>query len=236
MSNNNIFPKLAAPFKASDLEWRAGATNQDKTKALALAYITSRAVMDRLDEVVSPENWKDHYTSGPDGGVLCGISIKVENEWITKWDGSENPTFEEIKGGLSGAFKRAAVKWQIGRYLYKLPKVWVACEQRGKTVVLNTTPDLPEWALPSADTTTPDPVPEDREKQILKELGYEDSPLPRRNNKRSHAWRAEIVKTIIDAGLVENAPQAVSFLNNSDLPTDTAPEDAVVWAKENHKA
>ena len=61
MKNQNTFTRLAAPFKFSDLEWRAGATNQDKTKALALAYITSRAVMDRLDEVIGPENWRDEY-------------------------------------------------------------------------------------------------------------------------------------------------------------------------------
>ena len=236
MKNQNTFTKLAAPFNPSDLEWRAGATNEGKTQALALAYITSRAVMDRLDEVVSPENWCDEYQPGPDGGLICGLSLRVNEEWVTKWDGAENTQFEEVKGGLSGAFKRAAVKWGIGRYLYRFPSIWVACEQRGKTIVLKATPDLPEWAFPSADTATPDPVPDAREKQILKELGYEDSPIHRGNGKRSHAWRAEIVKAIIDAGLAENAPEAVSFLNNSDLPTDTAPEDAVVWAKGNYKA
>ena len=56
-THNTVFAQLAAPFDPSDLEWRAGATNKDKNKALALAYITSRAVMDRLDDVVSPENW-----------------------------------------------------------------------------------------------------------------------------------------------------------------------------------
>ena len=236
MKNQNTFTKLAAPFNPSDLEWRAGATNEGKTQALALAYITSRAVMDRLDEVVSPENWRDEYQPGPDGGLICGLSLRVNEEWITKWDGAENTQFEEVKGGLSGSFKRAAVKWGIGRYLYKLPKVWVACEQRGKTVVLKTTPDLPEWALPSGDTSILDPVPEDREKQILKELGYEDSPKPANNGNRAKAWNAGVVKAIIAAGLVEDAAKAVKLLNQSDLPTDTTSEDAVVWAKENHKA
>ena len=236
MKNQNTFTKLAAPFNPSDLEWRAGATNQDKTTALALAYITSRAVMDRLDEVISPENWRDEYQPSPDGGLICGLSLRVNGEWVTKWDGAENTQFEEVKGGLSGAFKRAAVKWGIGRYLYKLPSVWAACELRGKTVMLNATPDLPKWALPSGDTATPDPVPEDKEKQILKELGYEDSPLPRGNGDRAKAWNAEVVKAIIAAGLVEDAAKAVKLLNESELPTDTTSEDAVVWAKENHKA
>ena len=83
MKNQNTFTRLAAPFNPSDLEWRAGATNQDKTQALALAYITSRAVMDRLDEVIGPENWCDEYQPGPDGGLICGLSLRVNGEWVT---------------------------------------------------------------------------------------------------------------------------------------------------------
>ncbi len=128
---------LAEPFDSKDVEFRAGATTQDKTKALALAYITSRAVMDRLDQAVGPENWRDEYTAGPDGGVLCGISIRIDDEWITKFDGAANTNYEAVKGGLSDAFKRAAVKWAIGRYLYALPSPWVACEVRGKTVKID---------------------------------------------------------------------------------------------------
>ena len=112
----------------------------------------------------------------------------------------------------------------------------MACETRGKTVVLKKAPNLPEWALPSADTATPDPVPEDREKQILKELGYEDSPKSANNGNRTKSWNAEVVKAIIAAGLVENAAGAVNILNQSDLPTDITQEDAIAWAKNNHKA
>jgi hypothetical protein len=142
------FEKLIAPFPANDIEWRAGATNREKNKALALAYITSRAVMNRLDDVAGPANWRDDYAPGPDGGVICGLSLRINGEWITKWDGAENSNFEAVKGGLSDAFKRAAVKWGIGRYLYNLDGVWTPCEERGKTVVLTATPSLPAWALP----------------------------------------------------------------------------------------
>ena len=144
----DLFTRLATPFHPNDIEWRAGATNADKTKALALAYITSRAVMDRLDEVVGPENWRDEYKPGPDGGVICGLSLRIDGEWITKWDGADNTEFEAIKGGLSDAFKRAGYKWGIGRYLYRLDSVWVPCELHGKTIVLKSTPPLPDWALP----------------------------------------------------------------------------------------
>lgn len=148
------FSDLAKPFPPEHVEWKAGATNVDKTKALAMAYIDSRAVMNRLDDVVGPQNWKDDYKAGPDGGVLCGISIRFGDEWITKWDGGENSDFEAVKGGLSDAFKRAAVKWGIGRYLYDVPSQWVECEQRGKTTVLKGKPTLPQWALPQAQPKT----------------------------------------------------------------------------------
>src|SRR5512135_1254515 len=162
----DIFARLSEPFNPGDIEWRAGATNADKTKALALAYITSRAVMDRLDEVIGPENWKDEYAPGPDGGVICGLSLRIGNEWITKWDGADNTEFEAIKGGLSDAFKRAGYKWGVGRYLYKLESVWVACEAHGKTISLKTTPPLPAWALPKdlikPSTQDQSPVASDR--------------------------------------------------------------------------
>jgi hypothetical protein len=180
-----IFARLAAPFHPEDLEWRAGATNADKTKALALAYITSRAVMDRLDEVIGPENWHDEYRPGPDGGVICGLSLRIEGEWITKWDGAENTDFEAIKGGLSDAFKRAGYKWGIGRYLYRLESAWVPCEQHGKTVSLKSTPPLPSWALPNewvsassnvVSKPSAKSVPE-REQEILSELGFSTKPV-----------------------------------------------------------
>ena len=78
MSNQINFSDLAAPFAPEDLEFRAGATTGDKTKALALAYITSRAVMNRLDDVVGPANWKDQYAPAPavasSAASLCGLT------------------------------------------------------------------------------------------------------------------------------------------------------------------
>lgn len=160
----NIFEDLAAPFEEKDIEWRAGATNTNKDKAMALAYVTSRAVMNRLDTVLTPANWQDDYKSGPDGGVICGIGLLVDrgdrSEWVTKWDGADSPRFEAVKGGLSDAFKRAAVKWGIGRYLYDLPNVWVKCHKQGDTVVLDETPKLPAWALPKPKKAKPEMVTE----------------------------------------------------------------------------
>jgi hypothetical protein len=40
------------------------------------------------------------------------------------------------KGSYSDAFKRAAVKWGVGRYLYALDAPWVDIEKRGNSYVL----------------------------------------------------------------------------------------------------
>ncbi len=126
-------------FEPADIEFRAGKPTEtgQGLRAMALAYLTARAVMDRLDSVCGPENWRDEYQPGPSGGVVCGISIRIGDEWITKFDGAPNSEYEAVKGGLSDSFKRAAVKWGIGRYLYALPTVWVRAEKRGKAVIID---------------------------------------------------------------------------------------------------
>lgn len=151
--------KLKDYFDPSDIEWRlqqCGKTKEGKIWGMALAYVTNRAIMNRLDEVCGPENWKNEFKAAPDGGILCGISIKVGDEWVTKWDGAENTDIEAVKGGLSGAMKRAAVQWGIGRYLYKLEESWINANEngayRGKTKDGTPfkwdAPSLPAWALP----------------------------------------------------------------------------------------
>lgn len=152
---------LAKPFDPKDIEWRVGrsGTSNNKPWAMVLAYLNARAVMDRLDEVVGPERWKDRYWS--DGkSIMCGLSIKVGDEWVEKIDGSEETEIEAVKGGISGAFKRAAVKWGVGRYLYNLeegfaqivdkscPGASYAKTKEG-TVFYWTPPELPGWARPS---------------------------------------------------------------------------------------
>ena len=141
---------LAKPFLPEDIEWRVGTSTADKTRALALAYVTNRAVMNRLDEVVGPQNWQNTYETWRDKGILSGLSIKVGAEWITKFDGADKTAVEATKGGFSDAMKRAAVQWGIGRYLYDLENIWVKAKptNNGKSCVLDEIPTLPKWALP----------------------------------------------------------------------------------------
>lgn len=123
---------LHSPFPVAEIEWRVGSTKSDKSAGLALAYLTARHVMERLDAVCGPENWQDRYEfHGP--RTVCYLSVRVGGEWITKADGAGDSDVEAEKGAISDALKRAAVKWGIGRYLYDLGKIWVDLEPAGKS-------------------------------------------------------------------------------------------------------
>jgi hypothetical protein len=165
MSNQTLAEKLQAEFLPQDIEWRVqqSGIKNGKPWAMVLAYVTNRAIQQRLDDVFEPQGWGNVYSPGPNGGIVCGISAMG----ATKWDGAENTDIESVKGGLSNSMKRAAVQWGIGRYLYKLPTVFAECttdrpanrdewhqgkakdKQSNKDVYFYwRTPDLPPWALP----------------------------------------------------------------------------------------
>src|SRR5437867_3501199 len=119
---DDVSRKLAEPFDTYDVQFLAKVVKG--SRALAIAYIDARAVMDRLDAVVGVQNWKDDYTVLPDNSVLCQLSVRFGRTWLTKVDvgsPSEQPDGgDRMKAAVSDALKRAAVKFGIGRYLYSL--------------------------------------------------------------------------------------------------------------------
>lgn len=144
-----MLAQLKNPFDPKFIKWRVGATNADKTKGIALAYLDSREVSKRLDEVMGLGQWQDRYIP-VDGGFICELDLFIDDQWVTKSNTAGNTKVEPIKGGGSDAFKRAASKWGIGRYLYYLPNIWVPIKLQGKSYVLAETPELPDWATPNA--------------------------------------------------------------------------------------
>lgn len=121
--------KLFAPFAPGLVSWRIGSMAKKpdangKTKGRALAYIDARDVMRRLDDVCGPANWQCRYPHA-NGKTICEIGIKVDGEWVWKANGAGDTDIEAEKGAISDAFKRAAVLWGIGRYLYDLDSPWV---------------------------------------------------------------------------------------------------------------
>lgn len=132
--------KLSAQFDPEDLEWRVQSCGKknDKVWALVMPYVTSRAIMERLDAVCGPQNWKNGFEPGPCGGVVCVISIRVDGAWIGKWDGADQEEqseggqkIDKVKSALSSAMKRAAVQWGMGRYLYKIQPAFANVHDQG---------------------------------------------------------------------------------------------------------
>lgn len=141
----NIENELKKPFPEVAIHWRVGATTGDKSKGIALAYIDARDVMERLDFVCGLGNWQCRY---PFAGC-CEIGVKIDGEWIWKSNGAGVTDYEAEKGQFSDAFKRAAVMWGVGQYLYGLPNEWVAIKSQGKSYVIDARPTLPQWATPN---------------------------------------------------------------------------------------
>ena len=104
--------KKEIPYK-----WRVQSAKYGK--ATCVAYIDARDVMDLLDQVVGADNWQDDYKEIK-GNVYWGIGINVEGTTVWKWDCGTQSNMEAEKGESSDAFKRAAVKWGIGRFLYRM--------------------------------------------------------------------------------------------------------------------
>ncbi len=167
MSPEQIREALAAYFPADVVQSRPGAKTKDGKKALVFFYIDARAVMDRLDDVFGVGGWKDEYQIALDKNiVICRISVKIDGEWIGKEDvgvhsstGDKNASEDNLdmkyKGVFSDSFKRCAVKWNIGRYLYNIPEAWAALNEWGNAFDRNNSPKLPPQFLPkSAESLT----------------------------------------------------------------------------------
>jgi hypothetical protein len=112
----DLFAALAAPFDPGELKLRSQAGRQ-------MPYVTARTIMNRLDEVLGPENWWDDFVP-LEHSVICRLTIRLpDGSVLTKCDaggyaGLADPG-DDDKSGFADAFKRTAVKFGVGRYLYR---------------------------------------------------------------------------------------------------------------------
>ena len=173
----NLVQRLKAPFLASQVSWKPQTISKDKARAMAVAYIDARDVMDRLDEVVGAFNWQVEHREAA-GQLITGLGLRhpQDGQWRWKWDvgfvgGSDSDNDDEqmkaVKGTASDGLKRAAVLWGVGRYSYSLPKQWLDWDADKRQ--FKQAPILPKWAVPAgpgleamlygqAKATTPAPA------------------------------------------------------------------------------
>jgi hypothetical protein len=83
---------------------------------------------------------------------MCQLRLRIGGRWITKSDvggPSEQPDGgDRLKAAFSDALKRAAVKFGIGRYLYRLPQQWADYDPQKRQFA--GPPRLPDWAMAKA--------------------------------------------------------------------------------------
>jgi hypothetical protein len=208
-----VLAALAAPFDRAEVKFRPGAVSGNR--ALALPYIDARAVQDRLDTVVGAANWTDAYEFLPDGSALCRLQLRIGAEWIAKADvggPSEQPDEgDRHKAAVSDALKRAAVKWGVGRYLYRVPQQWCDFDPGKKRFVKQPELSAPVLAATNGKAAHRGPVAQQK---------TADRPVPKTPAEladRMHEFGAALVKS----GLCERVDELLDFIRGA-LGTDGA--------------
>lgn len=161
-----ILEALSEPFDPDLIYWKPQAINKAKTSAVAAAYADPRAYSDRLNEVVGANGWSTEYSvttigpiAGPDpkdwknkftykGKVMVVATLTIEGAGKNSGTGESDAVDENaITSAEAQAFKRAATRFGLGRYLYDLPKnQWVAYDDTTRRIT--EPPTLPDWAIP----------------------------------------------------------------------------------------
>lgn len=113
----DLFAALASPFAHGEVKARQAPGGRQ------LQYVTARTVMNRLDDVVGPEDWWDEFFP-MENSVLCKLTLRLpDGSTVTKADAGGYAGMadqgDDDKSGFSDAFKRAAAKFGVGRYLYR---------------------------------------------------------------------------------------------------------------------
>lgn len=171
---NSIEAKLQEPFEPNDIKWRVqqSGVSGGRVWMIVLPYITGRAIQKRLDDVFGVFGWEvDQKETMAGDGFICTVSVLNEGRWIKKQDVAPKTGIEPLKGGASGALKRAGALLGIGRYLYQLESGFAhihPCNNAREAIhnfarvkdkhnggtehpVDWQPPALPDWALPGLD-------------------------------------------------------------------------------------
>lgn len=111
-------------LKADEIECRIAQTKPNGVQLLL--YKTARTDAALLDETY-PDLWQCDFKA-LDGKMYGGIGIKINNEWLWRWDCGTESNMEAEKGEASDAFKRAGFKWGLGTELYSSPFIWIKAE------------------------------------------------------------------------------------------------------------
>ena len=185
--SKEISQQLSAPFAQQEVKFRVGSVTKDKSKGQALAYIDSRTVSVRLDAVVGPEGWESHLIPLMENGritaYICELSVYFGDRRVTKSDCGtvSGDNSDALKGAASDAFKRAAIHFGVGRYIYSLESPWVPI--RNGRYLINP-PQLPAWALPAPQQAAP--------AQAVAQIPAQTPPVPQEQSFVAHPAQQQV--------------------------------------------
>lgn len=229
--STDLFNQLATPFPAQTIKWKPQAVKGNR--ALAVAYLDARVVQDRLDSVLGPAGWEDSYQVLADGSVVCTLTVHMpDGKSITKMDvgsPSEQPDGgDRLKAAFSDALKRAAVKYGIGRYLYRLPLQWCDFDPAKKQFV--NTPRLP------AEFGGDGKAPERKQAALPPAANGQVNP-----NADKIKWLVERDKALATAGgrmgaLLDTVASNLRAAGYNGDPKDLTKYDANAWEIAGHAA
>ena len=152
---------LEVPFDPSQIEWRVMNTtkNGQPMRGQVVPYADQRAYTDRLNALFTPAGWTRRYTIHASSNFERSQDKKIVAKVLVSCElaifglGSHSATGEEfaddpnaLTAAEAQAFKRAAVCFGLGRYLYYFTGTWVDLDEhkRPKSV-----PQLAGWATPA---------------------------------------------------------------------------------------
>lgn len=116
----SFWQKLLDPFSENEIEFKDVWSKGQKT-GKKIAYISSRALMNRLDMIAGPERWWETEPVVTASGICVGLYITTPSGIVVgpRWGCSEWTEIAPMRGGETTAFRRACVKFGMGRYLYE---------------------------------------------------------------------------------------------------------------------
>ncbi len=122
--------ELRRPFTPQSVKWKIQTNPKDGKQGLIVAFMDSRLAAERLNAVV-PGDWSDMYSPAVIGnGIVCHLTVCGATRADAGFVESDKlNTDMGLKGLYSDAFKRAAVKFGIGAFLYALPRMYVKADQ-----------------------------------------------------------------------------------------------------------
>jgi hypothetical protein len=122
-------------------------------EAEALPYLDRSTVEGQLDLAVGPTGWQ--MALRPFSGeqaVYCDLGLRVHGEWAWRGDvgypeGVERPALS----AATNAFKRAAARWGVGRFLHEYPRIFLPCSTTLEKVEGRRVPRFAKWECKPVD-------------------------------------------------------------------------------------